>query len=1384
MRQLTPKRLTAWLLTLVMALSLLPAAALADEVDEDLSPPAPQEDYGYVRLVFAEGEQLDLYHGEYITECSPTAAVHDGADEDFLTDGDYLALYYEGRLYHKATLDGVSIDADAVLPAEDFALVPMGKLAAQEPPSGAEPAALTTEGINEETIEGTNEQQETLPPLAPPAMKAPLRAAATGDAHLKVIMDNGQTLYLYPGNTIKKHHSGDYYTEAVTNRPSSIYVARLMKTDMYQWTLELNNFNGQSITYVPGDSKANSVVISLNGTNVLAPKDGYAVDANQHNYRAISCGNQFGDGRPKGMAFTINGGGSLAIIANDRNTAYQMETAQCIFTQGLTIRGDAKVSIDLKLPSYQDTDSDSHTIFTSNLYVFDNASLDIKSYNLSEVVKANAHDVGGKSFISIDTTGTVNVEFGCDGLESTNPRVFCGYPHSDICVYSIDKVGYMSIARNGSRSDNYKEPDKFDFVAYPKITVSEDVTVKTFTSDNIKRIQYFPRLAAAVRVRLFDGRIQDGKFKPYDELWGPLKDKSVDITITAPESAAPFDRWSTITEDLIAEDPGANLPVNGQPVSNKTVTLHITGAGHYYILAKYDPFGGTPTWTKGYSPAANCTTGTVSWTAPDSMKDVKGMLVPATFQLSGSSPVAAKDKSGNDIKDVASGRSVFAKQSGSGITYALSDTGAKRVALNFDGRWHFSEPFVPDLDKLTLPPAPQLASLNCSGEETPLSPNATDWYLFAKGLIVKATNFDSDQYEMYYTFNNGGDDPGDPVGTSPRAISGVIVLKDSETWLGTTNLRVRFKSKATGAWSPTTRVPLKKVPNDDIGLYCSVAFAPEENYEQSDRTLTIRGPITATVTKDHPDKWPINAELVYNTNRVALSSTYTNYTEETVISFDPDTIAASGYDAAYLQVGVRVPDPKSSSNDSAILGGATSYTIKLPESHKLFLWDCTATVDGKPAADNSNVAVGKTVILTPTIPEGYTFKGWNSPDGLTITDLGNDTYSFTMPKQNVTIKAILYENEYTSMTVIFDVYSGSSIVSNMSGIRHTVSGVGGATTEITFYKGNTPYNNGTLDKNSGCYRAHITCSAAENAIFSDNMKLYANCKVNSPYGQLLKGGFTLSSDKKTLEFDVWLVFAPEVTVPLYEGESNPTAEQCTTQPGIKVTSLTWSGNTIQEMKIKDEYLVGDSCSLFRLADNPKVWINGVLYDAKYDYEGAYALTVTNTTIPTVPKGVKVSGTIKSYNPGNTTTIQLKQGDTVIYETTIAKTTDSGQKEQGFSISTVAPGTYDLVVTKDAHLTYTVKNVVVGSTDLDLTKRTDKPYSTITMLCGDINGDGSINEDDVSIIRYANNINKSTADADNKLADINGDGSVNEDDVSIVRYSSHINKGVTACTYDF
>ena len=1384
MKQLTPKRLSAWLLTLIMLMGMLPAMASADEVDEDLSPPAPQEDYGYVRLVFDEGGQLDLHHGEYITECSPTAAVHDGADEDFLTDGDYLALYYEGRLYHKATLDGVRIDADAVLPAEDFALVPMGELAAQAPLLGAEPAALTVEGTNEETAEGSNEQQEILPPLAPPAMKAPLRAAATEDAHMLVIMEDGTEIKLFPGKAIFRNNSNGA-SDPISGKT---YVAELQRTDQDQytsygkWTLILKSFHAQSITYVKGKGGATGyyIDIKLYGDSVLTAGAGSVTDY-QKNYRGLSCGSATEGNDPIGNAigFRIQSAyddsdASLTIRA-DYKTARFMNYAQGIFASDLYIGKRATVRIDVAVPE----SNESSAIHAGNVYLKDNSSLDIKCSNARQAVQvySSGH---GVHVLDIDTAGSVNIRMqNQDRLNYS--FAFMGAPGATNS-FNMNRVGYMRIVTEGSYNSS-AAGEKYDFDAYPSWkSVDEGLTKVTFAGNGFHQIQYIPGATAdAVQLYVCDGRIKDGRYTFYNQLYRALTDGTADITITAPESNIPFKKWVALSANSSTEERSISYLATGSKSTDETVTLHFDGAGTRRILAKYDPFTTKPTCTYDYSPAANCPTGKISWAAGYGLENATGRLIDEYYTLSSDGPTAATDASGNPINKVTSGVSVFAPQAGSGINYVLPSGKWYRIALqDGSGRWHISDSFRIDYPTTAAPPAPELVSLNCSGEETPLSPSATECYPFARGLIVKATNFDYDQYEMYYTFNNGGDDPGDPVGTSPNANNGVIVLKDSETWLGVTNLRVRFKSKATGAWSPTTKVPLQKVPNDDIGLYCSVTFAPEENYTLKGFTLTITDPITATVTKDHPDKWPINAELVYNTNRVALGSTYTNYTEETVISFDPDTIAASGYDAAYLQVGVRVPDPKSSSNDYAILGGSTSYTIKLPDANKLWLENCTATVDGKTVASNTKVEVGKQVKLTLNIPEGYTFKGWYSTmgDDLTITPLADGTYYFYMPDQDITVRPILYANEYTSMTVIFDVYSGSSVVSNMSDIRHTVSDVDGATTGITFYKGNTPYN-GALDKDSGCYRAHITCSAAENAIFSDNMKLRANCKPNSPYGQLLKGGFTLSADKKTLEFDVWLVFAPEVTVPLYEGESKPTAEQCTTQPGIKVTSLTWSGNTIQEMKIKDEYLVGDSCSLFRLAANPKVWINGVLYDATYDYEDAYALTVKNTTIPTVSKGVTVSGTVKSYNPNNAVTIQLMQGGEEKYSTTIAADTGSGQVTQNFSFPTVAAGTYDLVVTKPGHLTYTVKNVVVENDPLDLTKHSNAAISTITLLCGDIDGNGFINSTDLGIILKGQNYGKSTATAGDKAADLDGNGFINSTDLGIVLQGQHYGKSAVS-----
>ena len=167
------------------------------------------------------------------------------------------------------------------------------------------------------------------------------------------------------------------------------------------------------------------------------------------------------------------------------------------------------------------------------------------------------------------------------------------------------------------------------------------------------------------------------------------------------------------------------------------------------------------------------------------------------------------------------------------------------------------------------------------------------------------------------------------------------------------------------------------------------------------------------------------------------------------------------------------------------------------------------------------------------------------------------------------------------------------------------------------------------------------------------------------------------------------------------------------------------------------------------------------------------------TVPGGNGGVTVSGKITSYNPNNATTIQLMQGGKEQYKTTIDPTTGSGQKEQNFSFNVVAPGTYDLVVTKPGHLTYTVKGVVVGDTDLDLTAMTEKPFSTITLLCGDIDGNGFINSTDLGIILKGQNYGKSTATAGDKAADLDGNGFINSTDLGIVLQGQHYGKSAVS-----
>ena len=168
--------------------------------------------------------------------------------------------------------------------------------------------------------------------------------------------------------------------------------------------------------------------------------------------------------------------------------------------------------------------------------------------------------------------------------------------------------------------------------------------------------------------------------------------------------------------------------------------------------------------------------------------------------------------------------------------------------------------------------------------------------------------------------------------------------------------------------------------------------------------------------------------------------------------------------------------------------------------------------------------------------------------------------------------------------------------------------------------------------------------------------------------------------------------------------------------------------------------------------------------------------------PNAVSAPSVSGAVKSYNPNNATTIQLMQGGKEMYSTTIDADTGSGQKEQEFTFNAVAKGTYDLVVTKACHLTYTIKNVEVGDTPLNLTTMTGKAYSTITLLCGDIDGNGFINSTDLGIILKGQNYGKSTATAGDKAADLDGNGFINSTDLGIVLQGQHYGKSAVSVSF--
>ena len=157
-------------------------------------------------------------------------------------------------------------------------------------------------------------------------------------------------------------------------------------------------------------------------------------------------------------------------------------------------------------------------------------------------------------------------------------------------------------------------------------------------------------------------------------------------------------------------------------------------------------------------------------------------------------------------------------------------------------------------------------------------------------------------------------------------------------------------------------------------------------------------------------------------------------------------------------------------------------------------------------------------------------------------------------------------------------------------------------------------------------------------------------------------------------------------------------------------------------------------------------------------------------------GVRISGQIRSYNPNNSPAIRLIQDDEELDQPIVGLPKGAGLLEQEFCFEAVSPGRYDLVITKDAHTKFTLKNLLVGEEDLDLASSSRPELQLMTLRCGDINGDGLINDADLTVLWRAGNYNRKANEAENPECDLNGDGLINDADLTILWQAYNYNRG--------
>ena len=317
-------------------------------------------------------------------------------------------------------------------------------------------------------------------------------------------------------------------------------------------------------------------------------------------------------------------------------------------------------------------------------------------------------------------------------------------------------------------------------------------------------------------------------------------------------------------------------------------------------------------------------------------------------------------------------------------------------------------------------------------------------------------------------------------------------------------------------------------------------------------------------------------------------------------------------------------------------------------------------------------------------------------------------------------------------------------------------------------------------------------------LFNHGNSIYAAAAINGNTAQI-------NIDRcSTTEYQVWYTFTcgkQEIDTITLSGLDAPVGGE---EPDTAVTpaypeyytveSVTWTdieggavGATFETGVPYQATIVVEATAQADFTADPAVYIDGSQPNSNNVTVNGNTVTIVYTfskpaSAPEAPSGTTVTGTVKAYNSGSAPVVKLYADGVEKYTAQIGAASASGnQYTWSFTFADVAMGYYDLVVTKAGHLTYTIEDVLVTGQALDLNTHNNAAVNTISMLCGDINGDGSINTSDINIIYQSDNYYQPTASAATSAADLNGDGSINTSDINIIYQADNYYKGAVDCT---